>query len=367
MDLLLWGVCCSMRGFLEQYGVGIFTLVVVAILLGFAPRLGNYIKNATNEQIANVDEIASDRVRNADRPAEPKESSDIVYACLYNNGELVLSAEEITNKENIKKDFGSVVVKSTELPKWHENASDVLTVRFETAIKPTTCRSWFSEMKNLVSIQNLEYLYTNECKTMNCMFWACHSLISINLKYFDTTKVLNMHGMFFENYELSSLNIQSFNTSHVKNMRAMFHGCKKLTVIDVSNFDTSSCAEMSGMFNSCSSLLTLDVSSFNTSSCTSMNDMFALCKSLTILDLSNWNTENVTDMWHMFTSSRNLQILDLKNFNTRKVENMDGMFNDTPLLKLIKVGANWTTALAESNNETTDMFLNCGTDHVTYI
>ena len=130
-----------MRTFLEQYGVGVFTLICIAILLGFAPKLGNYIKNATNEQIASVDEIASEQVQNADRPEEPKDASDYVYACFYNNGELVLSAKEIEHKENVKRDYGKVELSSENVPTWHENAEDVLTVRFETAIKPIAVKA----------------------------------------------------------------------------------------------------------------------------------------------------------------------------------------------------------------------------------
>lgn len=328
-----------MRAFLEQYGMGIFTLVVIAILFGFAPILGNYIKHATNEQIASVDEIASESVRNADRPEEPKEAMDTVYACLYNNSELVLSANEITNKENVKRDFGKVQLSSNTVPTWHENAEDVLTVRFETAIKPTTCYSFFRNMKNLQNIKNLEALYTDECKNMSCLFYECQSLKTINTKYFNTKNAIDMWGMFFHCYNLENLILTNFDTKKVQDMTCMFTYCQKLKELNVFSFDTSHC--------------------------TSMRDMFAGLR-LTSLDISNFNTRNVTTMWHMFYSCQNLTSLDLSSFDTSKVNDMVSMFYNTPLLSTIIVSSNWTTNLAERNNKILDMFTDCGTDHVTF-
>ena len=51
-----------MSAFLEQYGVAIFVLVIIAILVAFASPVGKIIKTAINTQIKNVDRIGNDAV-----------------------------------------------------------------------------------------------------------------------------------------------------------------------------------------------------------------------------------------------------------------------------------------------------------------
>ena len=51
-----------MSSFLEQYGVAIFVLVIIAILVAFASPLGGIIKNT---QVNNLDNIGSNAVNAA--------------------------------------------------------------------------------------------------------------------------------------------------------------------------------------------------------------------------------------------------------------------------------------------------------------
>ena len=53
-----------MSAFLEQYGVAIFVLVIIAILVAFASPVGGLIKTALNKQIKNVDRIGNEAVAN---------------------------------------------------------------------------------------------------------------------------------------------------------------------------------------------------------------------------------------------------------------------------------------------------------------
>lgn len=224
-----------MRAFLETYGVAIFTLVLMAILIAFASPIGRIVRTAINTQIENIDTIANERIQNPDRPEEPKTAQDYVYARLYNNGEFVLSANEIVNKENVKRDFGKVELQN-EIPIWNENASDVLSVRFETAIKPTTCFYWFADMGNLTNIKNLENLYTDKSDSMKQMFYECGSLVHIDTTHFDTRNVTNL---------------SSFNTSNVTSMKKMFANSTNLKAITVSSSWNTSKADTSQMFENC--------------------------------------------------------------------------------------------------------------------
>ena len=89
---------------------------------------------------------------------------------------------------------------------------------------------------------------------------------------------------------------RDFDTSNVRVMECMFYGCSSLSTIDLSAFNTSNVTDMSLMFRECSSLSTLDLSTFNTSNVTDMRCMFYGCSSLRTLNLSTFNTSNVRDM-----------------------------------------------------------------------
>lgn len=54
-----------MSTFLEQYGVAIFVLVIIAILVAFASPLGGIIKEAINKQVNNLDNIGTNGVKGA--------------------------------------------------------------------------------------------------------------------------------------------------------------------------------------------------------------------------------------------------------------------------------------------------------------
>ena len=53
-----------MSTFLEQYGVAIFVLVIIAILVAFASPLGKMIKDAINKQVNNLENIGANAVSN---------------------------------------------------------------------------------------------------------------------------------------------------------------------------------------------------------------------------------------------------------------------------------------------------------------
>lgn len=276
-----------MKAFLETYGIAIFTLVIIAILIAFAGPLGNVIKKNTNTQIQNVTEIASERIKNHDRAEEPKEATDYVYAYLDKNQELVISSVDLQPNEDILYDnesnFGKCILVNDgdQGQKWWSKKENILTVRFEGSVKPTSCYEWFDSHKNLIKIKNIENLYTDECINMFAMFWRC--------------------------YKLEELDVSNFNTSKVTNMQSMFASCSSLTVLDINTFDTSNVITMAGMFYNCSSLTNLDVSNFDTSNVTMMNSMFSNCSSLTTIDLGNkFDTSKVTNKSSMFTGCSKL-------------------------------------------------------------
>ena len=244
----------------------------------------------------------------------------------------------------------------------------------------------FSKMTSV----DLSALDTSQVTNMNVMFASCSSLTSldvskfdtsnvtdmsymfsgglnieeINVSSFDTSKVTNMSYMFYRCSKLTSLDVSTFDTSKVTDMELLFWDCRSLTSLDLSNFNTSNVTNMSSMFAACISLTSLDVSNFDTSKVTDMSGMFWNCHGLTSLDLSNFDTSNVTVMGQMFGDCSSLTGLDLRNFDTSKVTSMSYMFESCSKLTQITVSNKW---VIKSGVSTTDMFDNCGTDHVTVI
>ena len=246
--------------------------------------------------------------------------------------------------------------------------------------KPTNLACLFGGMSNLTKIVGLENLDTSEATTMNCMFYECNSLTSIDvnhfntskvtdlggmfascvnmtelkgLDHFDTSKVIFMNDMFYACSELTSIDVSHFNTSKVQYMSVMFAECKKLQSLDLSHFDTSNVKEFIGMFSSCLALKSVNLSSFDTSKATSMSSMFSHCSNFKSLDVTNFNTGNVESMGSMFAFCNKLKSLDLRNFNTTKVSDMWSMFSNDLELTTIFCDDSWSATKSDY------MFYNC--------
>ena len=265
---------------------------------------------------------------------------------------------------------------------------------------PTSLSKFFAYLTNLKTITGLKYLNTEKVTDMNCMFFNCSALTSLDVTHFNTAKVTDMNGMFnecskltsldvskfntanvtnmdymfFNCSALTSLDVTNFNTENVTNMNSMFSSCKTLTSLDVSKFNTANVTNMKGMFYNCSKLTSLDVTKFNTANVTNMKNMFYKCSALTSLDVSKFNTGNVTDMSYMFSNCSALTSLDVTNFNTANVKNMVYMFSNCSALTSLDV-TNFNTANVEKMG---CMFSNCSaltsldvtkfnTENVTYM
>ena len=199
---------------------------------------------------------------------------------------------------------------------------------------------------------------------INSMFSGLVYLKTLNLSNFNAPELTDINAIFSGLGSLETLNLSNFNAPKITDMHRVFYGLNNLSNLDLSNFNTANVTDMSYMFTGCSSLTSLDVSSFDTSKVTNMSSMFEECSSLTSLDLSNFDTSQVTNMEDMFKSCSSLTNLDLRSFDTSKVTNMRYMFDSCSKLTKITVSNKW---VIKSGTLTTDMFSNCGTNHVTVV
>ena len=214
-------------------------------------------------------------------------------------------------------------------PAWNTNQKNISKVVFEASFanaRPTSCYAWFKNFSELMKIEGIENLNTENVTSMAYMFSSCNKLAELDVTHFNTANVKNMKYMFEYCKGLSSLDVTNFNTANVTNMLAMF-GRTSLTSLDVTHFNTANVKDMTSMFYACKGLTSLDVTNFNTANVTSMRDMFCNCDKLTSLDVTNFNTAKVTDMGYMFCRCHNLKEIYVSDkFVTDAVTNSYQMF-----------------------------------------
>ena len=187
----------------------------------------------------------------------------------------------------------------------HESFNRVVFDASVADYRPTSMHWWFLGCKNLVSIEGLEYLNTEDVTDMIDVFYDCNVLQSIDLSHFNTANVTNMQSLFGECHALTNIDVSTFNTENVTNMNFMFGGTS-VRSLDLSNFNTAKVDNMRWMFSGVP-LQTLDLSSFNTASVINMEGMFNGCDSLTTIFVgSGWSTGSVTNGSDMFTGCTSL-------------------------------------------------------------
>ena len=208
---------------------------------------------------------------------------------------------------------------NVSLPEWREAgiAHVVFSSSFADA-RPTSTAFWFYNCKELVSVDSIMNLNTENVTDMQQMFTLCTSLKTLDLSGLNTANVVNMHFMFGDCSKLTYLNISDFETSKVRDMSYMFCSVG-LSSIDVSCFDTSQVEYMQLMFMGSSHLKELDLSGFDTKKVKNMNSMFSECSSIDSLYLGSFELTSLTDATFMFLSCSTLKTIvvsDKWNFNS---------------------------------------------------
>ena len=232
-----------------------------------------------------------------------------IYAKLESDGTLKLRASKLDGYEKQSK--------------W--NSAEILKIIIEEPIAPKTCSEMFN-CTNLTSIENMEYLHTENATSMYYMFYNCNKLETLDLSNLDTSKVTTMRAMFGQCHTLKTLDLSNFNTQNVNSLLNMFYGCNNLINIDLSGFDTRKVTNISWMFRECRNLNSVNLKNLDTSNVISMDYVFGSCTKLKNLDVSGFNTSKVKSMSMMFNGCSNLINLDLSNFDMSNVTDMNAMF-----------------------------------------
>ena len=194
-------------------------------------------------------------------------------------------------------------------PAWNTHKNNITRVVFEASFanaRPTTCYAWFKNFSELMKIEGIENLNTENVTSMAYMFSSCNKLAELDVTHFNTANVTNMLAMFGRT-SLTSLDVTHFNTANVKDMTSMFYACKGLTSLDVTNFNTANVTSMRDMFCKCDKLTSLDVTNFNTAKVTDMSYMFYGCNKLKEIYVSDkFVTDAVINCYQMFALCESL-------------------------------------------------------------
>ena len=293
-------------------------------------------------------------------------------------------------------------------PEWSTQKEAINKVVFDTSFanaRPTSCYYWFSSCKNLIDIEGIENLNTENVTNMNSMFDRCSTLTSLDLTNFNTAKVSDMSYMFMGCSALTTIFVSDkFVTNQVASSDNMFHMCINLIgAIEYdgsksdhtyANYETGYFSPEGGFlvyaeFDNATGTLTFrrglskpagaydlnvgnntpewstqkeDINkvvfdaSFANARPTSCCKWFDECKNLTDIEgIENLNTEKVTNMGSMFSYCFALTSLDVSNFNTQNVEDMSYMFNVCIRLTSLNV-SNFDT---QKVKDMSSMFYNC--------
>ncbi len=191
----------------------------------------------------------------------------------------------------------------------------------------------FNYYKELVRVENANYLDTSDVTTLRAMFQKCEKLAYVDVSSWDTSNVTDLTGLFNNCYVLPSIDVSNFVTSKVTTMEALFSNCRSLTSINLSNWNTSNVTRMKQMFYQTPITDFSSIANFDTSKVTTMNFMFGngsgfdKNSSINLNFLSSWDTSNVTDMYCMFQRVAIASFVPFANWNVSKVQTFEKMFN----------------------------------------
>ena len=217
------------------------------------------------------------------------------FTPVFEYAEFDESTGTLTFRRGVSKPEGAYDLnEENSKPGWFVNQTEnIRKVVFDASFanaRPTSCCLWFCECSNLTTIEGIEYLNTERVTNMNCMFFECKALASLDVSKFNTGNVMFMTDMFGCS-ALASLDVSKFNTAKVVDMYGMFEGCSALTSLDLTSFNTAKVTNMCNMFDGCSALTTIYASDNFVTGKASSDNMFSGCTKLKGFIEQNKNTD----------------------------------------------------------------------------
>ena len=264
-----------MRGLIKRA----FFVVALVLACGVLP-VASWAEGAADQAVGGVP-VAGDIVFGLDSEDEfVRDSSSSLnslassscYAVLYDGdsdgvGETLVFQDTASSLPGygLKKESWSFSTDKSynsvsPVPWYRYNKDDIVFVRFDCTVVPTSMSYWFYDLPKLQAVA-FGPLDTSQTTSMWGLFYGCSSL---------------------EQIDLSGLNMQN-----VTDMGRMFQDCASLKSIDLSVLDLPKVEDASNIFSGCTSLLAfnLNASNFSPKYC---SEIFRGCSSLAYAELPSW-------------------------------------------------------------------------------
>ena len=245
---------------------------------------------------------------------------------------------------------------TTQMP-WYEQNSLVESANIDTTFagaRPTGTCGWFSELRNVASITNLQRLNMSNVTNMSYMFrytgYDATSFNISNLNRWDTSSVTNMsYTFYYTGYSATTWsigNLNNWNTGKLSNVSYMFayagYSATTWNIGSLSGWNTQKFSNMEGMFNHAgysATTFSLTLTNWNTSNnlppYTYMRSMFAYAgysaTTWSIGKLTNWKTTTAKSIAYMFAyagyNATTFNIGDLGKWSLGQITDMSHMFD----------------------------------------
>ena len=194
---------------------------------------------------------------------------------------------------------GYLTIKESPFKAYGSIENNTLTFYFDNHLENRANTVMFSEDKN-----TWVYYGSNDAIDKSAI-----TTVSFDPSFAEYHGLSSLRAWFWNFNNLESINgLQYLNTENVRSMTEMFSDCDKLASLDLSHFDTHNVQTMYRMFGCCKALKELDLSSFNTQKVRTASYMFSNCSSLTTIYVGpEWSTENFINGDYMFMMCNQLK------------------------------------------------------------
>ena len=142
------------------------------------------------------------------------------------------------------------------------------------------------------SLTSFPAINVNSATSLESMFRACNSLVSIDVSGWDVSNVTKFNEVFMYNSALPSINLENWNTSSGVNFKWMFFLSNNLTFSNALNWDTSNATNFTDMFRG--NTLNIPLDSLEINNVTSFGSNFATFNSVSDYDdtLISWASQS---------------------------------------------------------------------------
>ena len=250
----------------------------------------------------------------------------------------------IPGVQRIVFDFNSPVTSGTRVeapdssPIYMNYADNIITVSSKDYLIYTgsSCEEMFSGLVDLVEIQGMAGVSTENATNMRKMFAYCRKMDGFPLGNFNTSKVEEMGYMFkyCTSNGFTSIDLSSFSTEALFDMEGLFKNATNLSSITWGNKFKAQYVAVSALVFANTAIVNLDLSSWEPTALGDIEMLVQGCGRLESIDISSFAgaNESIYFGMAMLQNCRNLKSINFGNLTLQGMTSRlsrQGMFRNT--------------------------------------